>query len=204
MITVDILDDHNMVVEGFKRIIAESGSVSVTATYNCITNCREGLVARQPDVLLLDVNLPDGSGVDFCAEVKKAYPDLKILVLTSFREVNIAKRVLTAGASGYVLKNSLGEELIAGIETVAAGGRFLCEEMGVLLRKKRNDEAVWLTGREKEVLRLIAEGYSNLEIAERIHLSNDTIKGYRKNLLQKFGAKNTAAMVKSAIEQQLI
>ncbi len=204
MITVDILDDHNMVVEGFKRIIAESGSVSVAATYNCITNCREGLVARQPDVLLLDVNLPDGSGVDFCAEVKKTYPDLKILVLTSFREVNIAKRVLAVGASGYVLKNSLGEELIAGIETVAAGGRFLCEEMGVLLRKKRNDEAVWLTGREKEVLRLIAEGYSNLEIAERIHLSNDTIKGYRKNLLQKFGAKNTAAMVKSAIEQQLI
>lgn len=204
MITVDILDDHNMVVEGFKRIIAESGSVSVVATYNCIAVCREGLVARQPDVLLLDVNLPDGSGVDFCAEVKKAYPDLKILVLTSFREVNIAKRVLAVGASGYVLKNSLGEELIAGIETVAAGGRFLCEEMGVLLRKKRNDEAVWLTGREKEVLRLIAEGYSNLEIAERIHLSNDTIKGYRKNLLQKFGAKNTAAMVKSAIEQQLI
>ncbi len=204
MITVDIVDDHTMVVEGLKKIIFESGIARVEATYNCLAACREGLAARQPDVLLLDVNLPDGSGVDFCGELKKTYPGLNILVLTSFREVNIAKRVLDNGASGYVLKNSLGEELIAGIETVAAGGIFLCEEIDVMLQKKRSEEAIWLTGREKVVLRLIAEGYSNVEIAEKILLSNDTIKGYRKNLLLKFGAKNTVAMVKAAIEQQLI
>lgn len=204
MITVDIVDDHLMIVEGLKKVLEDTGFVSVVATYCSIGDCRSGLITRQPDILLLDINLPDGNGVDFCAELTATHPSLKVLVLTGFVQVNIAKRVLSNGGLGYVLKNSMAEELIAAIETVHAGEIFLCEEIEIMLHKKENEEAIWLTKREKEVLRLVAEGYSNAEIAEKIFLSNDTIKGYRKNLLLKFAAKNTVTMVKTAIEQQLI
>lgn len=104
--------------------------------------------------------LPDGNGVDFCVEVHKKYPDMKILVLTSHDEYSIAKRVMANGASGYILKNSLSEEVIAGIKVVANNKVFLCEEVDILL-KEHTDKPVWLSSREQELLRLIVDGYSN-------------------------------------------
>ncbi|HNX66638.1 MAG TPA: response regulator transcription factor [Bacteroidales bacterium] len=203
MITVAITDDHKMLVQGMKKIIEESGKASVTGVAYTAAECRRMLQYEQPDVLLLDINLPDGSGLDLCSELHESFPQLKILALTSYGEYSMVKRMLDHGASGYVLKNAMGEEVIEGILTVHAGAIFLCHEVDMLM-KKESVTQIWLTPREEELLRLIVEGYTNPEIAEKICLSPETIKGYRKNLLFKLGAKNTATLVKMAMEQKLV
>lgn len=204
MITVAIVDDHRMLVEGLGKAITESGVAVVNGTYNSLAECRAGLDRSLPDVLLLDIHLPDGNGVEFCTELMELYPGLKILILTGFGEISIPRRALHNGAMGFVLKNSLIEEVIEGIRTVHGGEVFLCGEIGRMMKKTRAAETVWLTAREKEILRLIAKGYSNPEIAGIILLSEETIKTYRKNLLLKFQARNSVDMVLQAIEQKLI
>ncbi len=203
MIHVQIVDDHKMLAQGLEKMINESGIAKVTHTFFTLSECRNVLAFYQPDVLLLDIHLPDGNGIDFCAEIKSRYPDVKVLAFTSHTELSLAKRILGNGASGFIFKNAACEEVIEGIETVYNGNAFLCEEL-VALMKTQPRRGKWLTSRECELLKLITEGYTNLEIAKKIYLSPETIKGYRKNLLQKLGAKNTAAMVRIALDQKLV
>jgi DNA-binding NarL/FixJ family response regulator len=191
-----------MLVEGLCCLINDSTVAKVIGTSYSLAECRKALV-KLPDVLLLDLNLPDGNGVDFCIEIRKKYPNLKILVLTTYNEYSIARQVLVNGASGYILKNALSEEVIVGIEAVMNGEVFLCEEIDILMKKKK-EEPIWLTNRERELLRFIADGYSNQEIADKIFLSVETVKTYRKNLILKLGAKNSMMLVKIAIEKQFI
>jgi DNA-binding NarL/FixJ family response regulator len=203
MIRVQIIDDHKMLVEGLCKLINESGVALVTnVSYNA-ADCSRMLAQELPNVLLLDINLPDANGVDLCKELIVKYPSLKILALSSYGEYSVVRRMMENGAMGYVLKNAMSEEVLAGITAVANGEKFMCHDVDVIMKKKEND-AIWLTARERELLKLIVEGYTNPEIAETIFLSPETIKGYRKNLLFKLGAKNTATLVKMAIEQRLI
>jgi DNA-binding NarL/FixJ family response regulator len=192
-----------MLVEGLTLSINESKIAKVIGTSSSLSQCRTALCIEIPDVLLLDINLPDGSGIDFCKEIKQEYPNLKVLILTTHSEYSIAKRVMDNGADGYILKNALSEEVIIGIETVMSGKIFLCDEIDVLI-KKRNESPIWLTVREQELLRLIIDGYTNQEIADKMFLSIETIKTYRKNLLLKLGARNSMVLVKMALEQKLI
>ena len=203
MIHVHIVDDHKLLAEGLVKLINESELALVVAVSYNAAQCKQALAQELPDVLLLDINLPDANGIELCVALKAQYPNLKILALTSYGEYSVVRRMMENGALGYVLKNAMSEEVLAGIETVARGETFLCHEVDVLMKKKNND-AIWLTNRERDLLRLIVEGYTNPEIAEAIFLSPETIKGYRKNLLVKLGAKNTASLVKMAIEQKLI
>ncbi len=204
LINVAIVDDHRMLIEGIAKAIVESRVATVTGTYHSLAECRIGLARSLPDVLLLDIHLPDGNGVEFCKELHELYPGLKILILTSFGEMSIPRRALRNGAMGFVLKNALMEEVINGIATVNAGEVFLCGEVERMMKRTRTHEVVWLTVREREMLRLIAKGYSNPEIAQMLLLSEETIKTYRKNLLLKFHARNSVDMVLQAIEQKLI
>lgn len=203
MIRVQIVDDHKILVEGLIKLINESAMATVIGVSYTAADCWRMLNRELPDVLLLDINLPDAHGVDLCMELKSKYPSLKILALTSYRECSVVRRMLDNGALGYVLKNAMSEEVMAGINTVSKGETFLCHEVDILLKKKEN-KAIWLTDRERELLKLIVEGYTNPEIAATIFLSPETIKGYRKNLLFKLGAKNTATLVKMAIQQCLV
>lgn len=203
MIQVYIVDDHKMLVEGLSKLINESGIARVAAVAHDAAGCHKILPGQLPDVLLLDINLPDANGVDLCKELVSRYPELKILALTSYGEYSMVRRMLENGARGYVLKNVMAEEMMAGIQTVAAGESFLCHEVDLILKNKEKAD-LWLTPRERELLRLIVEGYTNPEIAGAIFLSPETIKGYRKNLLFKLGAKNTATLVRMAIEQKLV
>jgi len=201
---VAILDDHKMVVESLSKLINESDIAQVTAAYYDLESGRLGLAKSQPDILLLDIGLPDGDGVDFCAEITKVYPELKIIMLTSYKEFNVAKRALHNGALGYVLKNAESEEIFAGIEAVSRGERFLCEEINILLREKRNEEVIWYSPREKEILQYIADGFTTEEISKKIFRDKETVRYYRKNLLIKLVAGNTSVMVKKACEQNLV
>jgi len=203
MITVHITDDHKILVEGLRILINESENITVSEVSYSLKECRAALALQTPDVLLLDLNLPDGSGIDFCSEVRKKYPSVKILILTTHNEYSVAKQVMDNGASGYILKNALSEEIIAGIETVMQGEVFLCDEIDILM-KKQKEQQIWLTTREKELLRLIVDGYTNQEIADKIFLSIETIKTYRKNLILKLGAKNSMILVKMALENKWV
>jgi DNA-binding NarL/FixJ family response regulator len=124
-------------------------------------------------------------------------------MLTSYSELTIIMRALENGASGYILKNAMTEEIIEGIRVVASGKQFLCEEVNLLVRHQEGHQ-VRLSRREQELLRLIVEGHSNSEIAERMFLGYETIKSYRKNLVLKLNAHNTAGLVKIAIEHKLV
>ncbi len=203
MISVAIVDDHKILVEGLNSLITESGIAKVVGIAHSAQECRLSIPFWKVDVLLLDVSLPDMSGLDYCKELKEQFPDLKIMALTTHNEYSIVRQMLENGASGYLIKNSMGIEVLEGIKVVAKGNIFLSHEVDLLMKKPLK-EVVWLTQREKELLRLVMEGYTNTEIADKIFLSPETIKGYRKNLLLKLGAKNTAVLVKMAIEQKLI
>lgn len=203
MINVAIVDDHRILTEGLQSLIAESAIAKVVGVAHSAAACRLSLAFWKPDVLLLDVGLPDVSGVDFCKEIKEQFPNIKVLALTTHSEYTVVRQMLDNGASGYLIKNAMADEVMAGIEAVAAGETFLCHEIDLLM-KRPAEKNVWLSPRERELLLLISEGLTNTEIAEQIFLSPETIRGYRKNLLLKLGAKNTAVLVKMAIEQKLI
>lgn len=203
MIKVIIVDDHKILVEGLVKLINASDIAIVTDVCFDAKSCRSILKNNMPDVLLLDVSLPDTDGMKLCKELKELYPELKILALSRFSEYSIVKKMLENGAKGYTLKNVLYEELIKGIQSVAYGQTFICHELESQIKKK-SDSSVWLTPRENDLLKLIAEGYTNPEIAEKLFLSPETIKGYRNNLLFKLGARNTAMLVKIAMEKKLI
>ncbi|MDR2848035.1 MAG: response regulator transcription factor [Bacteroidales bacterium] len=204
MINLQIVDDHKMVVESLSQLINESGIATVTDVYYTLESCRLGLAKALPDVLLLDIGLPDGDGIDFCAEIKKAYLSLKIIMLTSYKEFSIAKRALHNGALGYILKNAESEEMLAGIKAVSCGETFLCEEIDLLLKDKGNKKIVWLSNREQEILKHIAAGYTTHEIADIINRDVETVRTYRRNLLIKLDAKNTAEVVKKGFEMKLV
>lgn len=203
MIKVIIVDEHKTLVEELVKLINASDIAIVTDVCFDAKSCRWAVKYNFPDVLLLDVNLPDTDGVKLCKELKQLYPKLKILALSSFSEYSIVKILLDNGVKGYTLKNVMFEELMEGIESVANGETFICRELELQLERK-NNLSVRLTPRESELLKLIAEGYTNTEIAEKLFLSPETIKGYRKNLLFKLGAKNSAMLMNIAFQKKLI
>lgn len=203
MINVIIIDDHKILLEGLVYLINQSETACVKDVGYSVADCRVLLKRGLPDVLMLDVGLPDGDGCELCTELLGEYPLLKILMLTTYAEIAVITRALDGGALGYVLKNSTSEEIIESIHVVASGRRFLCDAVEILLRKNSGKQ-ITLTGRERQLLKLIVDGYSNTEIADRMCLAKQTIKGYRKNLVFKLQVHNTAQLVRLAIEQKLV
>lgn len=203
MISVHIADGDKMLVEGLCFFINKSGVAKVTGTSYSLSECRKSLAFKTPKVLILGLDLPDGNGIDFCAEIRNIYPDLKIIILTIYNEYYVVNRALESGAHGYILKTAMSEDVIAGIETVTGGELFLCDEIDTLIKRGKVDN-IRLTKREQDILRLIVEGYTNLEVSRKLFLGLETVKTYRKKIISKTGAKNSMALVKIAIEKKLI
>jgi DNA-binding NarL/FixJ family response regulator len=126
LIRVMIVDDHTAVAEGFERLINESGVAGVTGKAYSVSGCWKLLTQCKADVLLLDVSLPDGNGIDLFPQIKAKYPDIKVILLTSHTEIPIIRRALDCGVSGFIVKNATAEVIIEGIQTVASGEIFLC------------------------------------------------------------------------------
>ncbi|MDR0429985.1 MAG: response regulator transcription factor [Tannerellaceae bacterium] len=203
MIAVAIVDDHKVIADGLERLINESGTACVIGKAYSVAGCLKLLKDRRPDILLLDISMPDGSGIDLCLEIKAKYPQVKVLMLTSYSELATITRALDAGANGYVLKNSEPEELLEGICTVASGERFLCEEANMTLQKNENSP-MELTRREIELLQLIAEGYTLPQLADKMYLGINTIRSYRQKLNIKLNAHNTVQLLQNARALKLV
>ncbi|HSO77712.1 MAG TPA: response regulator transcription factor, partial [Bacteroidales bacterium] len=141
--------------------------------------------------------------IDLCANINIKWPRINIVALTSYSEYTSVRKMLDNGAKGYLLKNAMPEEIIEGIRTVSRGEIFLCHEIDLFL-KRQSDRHIFLTPRETDLLRLIVDGFTNQEIAAKLFLGVETVNSYRKNLLFKLNARNTAVLVKIALEEKLI
>ena len=204
MITVMIVDDHPIVTDGIKHLIDSQSDMEVAGTATCGEECKEMLNTNVPDILLLDINLPDINGLELCKCIHEQHPEMKIIALTGFKELFYVQKMLQNGANGYLLKNALPEEITDGIRKVYQGDKYFSEEINMTFSSRKEKGKLFLTIRETELLAFIIEGYTNKEIAKKMFLGIETINSYRKNLLLKLEVKNTAAMVKKAIEQKLV
>ena len=203
LIDVYIADDHQMVCEGLSEVINQSGKAHVSRTFNTLEACRQALQERRPDVLLLDLSMPDGDGVTFCQQTVCDYPNVRVVAVTIHDEYSMIQRMMACGAHGYVLKSAPVEELIEAIVSVWQKQQYVSPQVEAILREGRSNSVV-LTDVESHILRLICDGLTNPEIATHLHLSTETVNWYRKRLLAKFGVRNTVNMVRQALEQKLI
>ena len=201
---VFITDDHYMIVEGIRSLLQHEKDIEWLGHSMNAASCLAFLQQQQPDILLMDINLPDKSGIDLCKEVKDKYPSIKIIGLSSYNQQSFIQKMLDNGASGYVLKNANREELVEAIETVMSGQSFLSLEAVSTIMKNEDSKIPIVTRREKEILILISEGLTNHEIGEKLFISTTTVDTHRKNLLMKFEARNTAALVRAAAEFKFI
>ncbi|MBK7735886.1 MAG: response regulator transcription factor [Chitinophagaceae bacterium] len=202
-IKVFIVDDHYMVIEGIRSLLQNEKAIEWAGHAMNAVSCQAFLKQQLPDVILMDINLPDKSGIDLCKEVRLIYPSIFVIGLSTFNQQSFIQKMMDNGASGYVLKNATQKELMEAITTVAKGKSFLSDEASQALRKDESFHIV-LTRREKEVLELIAEGMTNAEIAKQLFIGITTVDTHRKNLLAKFEAKNTASLVRIASQLHLI
>lgn len=203
-IKVFITDDHYMVIEGIRSLLQNEKGIEWAGHASNAASCLAFLQQQLPDVILMDINLPDKSGIDLCKEVREKYPSVFVIGLSTFNQQSFIQKMMDNGASGYVLKNATQEELMEAIETVAGGKTFLSEEAAQSLRKNNEGEIPVLTRREKEVLELIANGMTNNEIAQKLFISVTTVDTHRKNLLAKFDCRNIASLIKAAMQMQMI
>lgn len=201
---VFIVDDHYMVIEGIRSLLQNEKNIEWLGHASNAASCLAFLQQQQPDVILMDINLPDVSGIELCKEVRQKYPAVFVIGLSTFNQQSFIQKMMENGASGYVLKNATQEELMDAVAAVAAGKTFLSDEAAQSLRKSNEGEIPVLTRREKEVLELIADGLTNNEIAQKLFISVTTVDTHRKNLLAKFDARNIASLVKTAVHMQLI
>jgi len=159
---------------------------------------------RQADVILMDVNLPDMTGIELCKIVKDKYPGIMIIGLSINNQPGVIRKMVEHGASGYVLKDASRQEIVDAIRAVAKGKTFYSRSVSAALRRPEAIDLPPLTRREREVLELIADGYTNPQIAESLFVDVTTIDFHRKNMLAKYKVKNTAALIKVAVSNHLI
>jgi len=207
MIRVFIVDDHPVVIEGIHSLLRNEKDIEWAGQAMNALSCLGFFVNNTADIILMDINLPDASGVDLCATMKEKYPGIFILGLSTFNQGLYIKKMMENGASGYILKNSSREELLKAIHAVYKGGIYFSGEVGEALRQYQRSsvtEVPVLSRREKEVLDLIAEGYTNPQIAQKLFVSPFTVDSHRKNLIAKLNVKNTAMLIRFAVENKLI
>ncbi len=212
MIRIVLADDHEIVRAGFKMILEREPDIKVVA------EAAEGAQAytivnrEKPDLLLMDISMPPGqSGLVACEKIARDCPQTRIIILTMFAEPEYLFYTLRGGASGYMLKNSSSEELIAAVRTVSAGGSYVHSKMASLLAEQLAGTGggidvsyQQLTNRELEILQLIAKGFTNKEISEKVFLSVKTIEAHRAKIYQKLGLKTRADLVAYALSHKLL
>ena len=200
---VFVLDDHPMVIEGMRSMLQQIPDVQVCGYAMNAASCLGYFVNNSADIVLLDINLPDQSGIDVCRVLRNKRPGLRIIALSNFDQLTYLQNMKDAGATGYLLKNVSLEELSKAIHVVSTGHEYWLGK-DTLRDSITNQQQLLLTRREIEVLKLIAEGMTNHEIAEKLYVSDSTVDSHRKSLISKLNVKNTAALVRTAIEKKII
>ena len=193
VVTVFLVDDHEVVRRGVAELLNEEEDLDVIGQASSVSEALARIPALRPDVAVLDIRLPDGNGVELCRELRSRLPDLNCLMLTSFTDEQAMMDAILAGAGGYVIKDIKGMDLIFAVRTVGAGHSLLDNRAAAALMSRLRDNVekpgplTDLTEQERTVLDLIGEGLTNRQIAERMFLSEKTVKNYVSRLLSKLG-----------------
>jgi len=209
-IPIAVVDDHEVVINGLKAMFANSHEIVVVFSTTKGSTLFNYLQQQLPAVILLDIQMPEINGIDICKQVHRQYPAVKIIAFSSFDDTHYIKQIIRSGASGYLLKNAGQQTIITAIKQVMCGEEYLDESIKKTLIQeslsghRRSMFEIPLTKREKEILRLIADGLSNQEIADKLFISLRTVETHRFNLTQKLDVKNAAGLVKEAIKRGLI
>jgi DNA-binding NarL/FixJ family response regulator len=206
-IKIFIIDDHPMVVAGLNSLLGRLENIEVAGAVSNAFDAIPFLKKNKIDVVLLDINLPDISGIDLCKKIHKEFPEIKILGISTFSERSYISRMIENGASGYLIKSASADEIAEAIDTVLKGKIYLSVSMEHIAKPLSiisSDNLPALTKREKEILQLISEGLTNNQIAEKLFISPLTVDSHRKNLLTKLNVNNAASLIKLAVQNGLI
>ncbi len=214
-IKILLADDHQLILDGINLLLKDAPDIDIVDEANHGDEVLDVLTRRKIDVILMDINMPVKDGITTTREVKEHYPDVKVLALTMVKEGPIITKMLDAGASGYILKNTSKDELISAIRKVANGSKYFSsdvseEMMNNFAATKEKMKAAnatiqkdHLTTREIEIIKLIVEGYSNAEIAEKLIRSPRTVDTHRTNIMKKINVHNIAGLIKYAMANGL-
>src|SRR5271163_4637792 len=210
MVNVFLVDDHEVVRRGLADLLASDPELEIVGEAGSVSEAKARIPALQPDVAVLDVRLPDGSGIELCRDLLSDLPELRCLMLTSFTSDEAMLEAILAGASGYVIKDIRGMELAQAIKDVGAGKSLLDNRAAAALMAKlrgaaeRTDPLLGLTDQERTLLALLSEGLTNRQIAARMFLAEKTVKNYVSRLLAKLGMerRTQAAVFASKLDQE--
>lgn len=205
-INIVIVDDHPIVIEGLRMMLNSQSVFNVAGSFASGRETINCIQAEMVDIVLLDITLPDANGTELCREIKKISPNTSVIMFSNRSERSIIMQSIQNGASGYLLKNTSINELVICIRGALSGDIVFCNETKqIISRPSQNDLPVArLTKREKQILQLVAQGKTSNMISEELFLSPLTVDTHRKNLLQKFHAKNSTELINRAMQQGMI
>lgn len=205
-----IVDDHTMFLEGIISLLERESNITIIDKAINGIDALKIIQKATIDFIILDISMPEMDGIELSKILKKQYPHIKILILSTHSNVMILSRLIRIGVNGYLLKNAEKEELLKAINIIASGENYFTEELeekhfsNNTRIEKQISNLTELSSREKEILVLIAQEYNTAEIAEKTFISLNTVNTHRRNLLSKLNAKNTAGLVKYAVENGLV
>jgi DNA-binding NarL/FixJ family response regulator len=210
-----IVDDHEVVRDGLRNILLSLENISIAGEAGNGEDAIKMYSSTKPDLVIMDISMPGMNGIEATRIIKEKDPEAKILILTMHDNQEYLNQIIRSGAKGFILKNTDKEELLEAVRTVASGENFFSKDISKLIidnyirsakEQEKSDgfKEVPLTKREIEILKLIASGYSNQEIANILYISYNTVDTHRKNIMHKLSIKNTAGLVRYAIEKGLI
>ena len=205
-INLFIIDDHQLVVDGLSSLLNNEERYALVGVCHQPKEVMAMLEELEVDILLTDINMPEMSGVELTRNVKKRFPQIKVLALSMFGERQVIKEMIDAGVSGYILKNTGKKELIAALDKLSDGQTFFGDEVTQELMKsfKGNEEETHLTNREVEIIRLIERELSNKKIADLLFISERTVETHRKNIFRKTGTQSIVGLLKYAYDHKII
>jgi DNA-binding NarL/FixJ family response regulator len=208
-IRILIADDHGVVAEGLRHLVEAQSDMEVIATAGDGREAVQQARDAQPDVVLMDLSMPELNGADATRAILERDPKCRVIVLSMYSQREYVRRALKAGAAGYVVKRSAAKEVVEAIRAVHAGQRYLSPRVADVVLEdytddKQDDLLSRLSAREREVLQLLAEGRTGAQIAERLSLSQKTVETYRARLVEKLGIRDLAGLVRFAIQRGLV
>ena len=201
-----LADDHQIILDGLREIIESSQQFEIVGMAASGREVLTAVCEKNPDLLLMDLNMPGKDGLEVLMEIKKRFPSVKVLILTMYDSTELVQKVLEAGADGYLLKEHGRDELLEALQQVVAGKKYVSEKIKKSLQSApvfyQDDfqKKLSLTERETEILRLIAQSYTNKEIGSKLFISEFTVQTHRRNLKRKLKAEHTADLVRFAFE----
>ncbi|MBK8502718.1 MAG: response regulator transcription factor [Saprospiraceae bacterium] len=211
MIRVYIADDHQVLLDGLSTLLSNIDGLEVVGMGHHGNEVLHFLLENDVDVILLDINMPVLNGIETCKILQKEHPEIKVLALSMYEKASFIQQMLKNGAAGYILKNTGQDELVEAIKTVHRGEQYLSKIVSDTLMQSLMGKASTtrpyipeMTRREKEVLVLIAKELTTQEISDQLHISLNTVETHRKNLLSKFGVRNSVGLIKMALERGLL